>query len=93
MMLSQKQQRDITAAGLLALALFLLAALIPASVLSPRGAEWFPSGNIVGVVGAAVRSWLTTVVGVSSFFVPSLLLLGGLRASEWLSVGWAVRFS
>ena len=92
-MLSHKQQRDITAAGLLALALFLLAALIPASVLGERGAEWFPAGNMVGVVGEVVRRWLVTVVGISSFFLPGLLLLGGLRASEWLSVGWAWRLS
>ena len=92
-MLSQKQQRDITAAGLLALALFLLAALIPASALGARGAEWFPTGNMVGWVGEAVRRWLTTFVGISSFLVPALLLLGGLRASEWLSVGWVWRLS
>ena len=92
-MLSQKQQRDITAAGLMALALFLLAALIPASVLGARGAEWFPAGNMVGEVGVAVRRWLLNLVGISSFFLPGLLLLGGLRASEWLSVGWAARLS
>ena len=55
-MLSQKQQRDIMAAGLLALALFLLAALIPVSVLGSRGVEWFPSGNMVGVVGETVSA-------------------------------------
>ena len=92
-MLSQKQQRDIMAAGLLALALFLLAALIPVSVLGPRGGEWFPSGNMVGVVGEVVRRVLNTLVGVAAFFVPGLLFLGGLRASEWLSVGWTARLS
>ncbi|MCH7891874.1 MAG: hypothetical protein IH921_10275 [Gemmatimonadetes bacterium] len=92
-MLSQKQQRDIMAAGLLALALFLLAALIPVSVLGPRGGEWFPSGNMVGVVGEVVRRVLITLVGVAAFFVPGLLFFGGLRASEWLSVGWTARLS
>ena len=92
-MLSQKQQRDIMAAGLLALALFLLAALIPVSVLGPRGGEWFPSGNMVGVVGDTVQRVLTTLVGVAAFFLPGLLLFGGLWAGEWLSVGWAARLS
>jgi len=92
-MLSQKQQRDIMAAGLLALALFLLVALIPVSVLGPRGEEWFPSGNMVGVVGETVQRVLTTLVGVVAFFLPGLLLLGGLRASDWLSVGWTARLS
>ena len=81
------------AAGLLALALFLLAALIPVSVLGPTGAEWFPSGNMVGVVGGTVQRLLTTLVGVAAFFLPGLLLFGGLRAGEWLSEGWAVRLS
>ena len=92
-MLSQKQQQDIMAAGLLALALFLLAALIPVSVLGPRGGEWFPSGNMVGVVGETVQRLLTGLVGIAAFFLPGLLLFGGLRASEWLSVGWTARLS
>jgi len=92
-MLSQKQQRDIAAAALVALGLFLVAALIPVSVLGSRGVEWFPSGNVMGVVGETVRRVLTTYVGVGAFFVSGLLLLGGLRASEWLSVKWAMRLS
>jgi len=92
-MLSQKQQRDIAAAGLLALGLFLLASLIPVSVLGTKGVEWFPSGNVMGVVGETVRLVLTTIAGIAAFFIPGLLLLGGLRVSEWLSVRWAIRFS
>ena len=92
-MLSQKQQRDIMATGLLALALFFLAALIPVSVLGPRGGEWFPSGNVAGVVGAAVQGVLNAFVGVAAFFLPGLLLLGGLRASGLLSIGWTTRLS
>jgi len=92
-MLSQKQQRDIAAAGLLALGLFLLASLIPVSVLGTRGVEWFPSGNVMGVVGETVRRVLTTIAGIAAFFIPGLLLLVGLRVSEWLSVRWAIRFS
>ena len=92
-MLSPKQQRDIATAGLLALALFLLVALIPVSILGERGAEWFPAGNMMGVVGETVRGNLSALLGISAFFIPGLLLLGGLRASEWLSVGWAARLS
>ena len=92
-MLSQKQQRDIMAVGLLALALFLLAALIPVSVLGPRGGEWFPLGNMVGVVGETVQRALTGLVGIAAFFLPGLFLFGGLRAWEWLSVGWTARLS
>jgi S-DNA-T family DNA segregation ATPase FtsK/SpoIIIE len=90
-MLSRKQQRDIAAAGLLALGLFLLAALIPVPWLGSRGAEWFPSGDTMGVVGGTTRRVLTMFFGVGAVFVPGLLIVGGLRASEWLSVGRAAR--
>ena len=92
-MLSQKQQRDIMAVGLLALALFLLAALIPVSVFGSRGGEWFPSGNMVGMVGDTLQRVLNTLLGIAAFFLPLLFLLGGLRASEWLSAGWTARLS
>ena len=92
-MLSQKQQRDIATAGLLALAVFLLAALIPVSILGERGAEWFPARNMMGVVGEGVQRRLAALLGISAFMIPGLLLLAGLRASEWLSVGWTARLS
>ncbi|MEE9179008.1 MAG: hypothetical protein V3U46_11325, partial [Acidimicrobiia bacterium] len=92
-MLSQKQQRDIAATGLFVLGIFLLVALIPTSVLGSRGAEWFPSGNMMGWVGDAVRRVLTALLGISSIFLSGLLIFGGLRMSEWLSVGWATRLS
>ena len=91
-MLSQKQQRDIAAVGLLVLGLFLLVALIPVSMPGLRGVE-FPEGNVMGVVGAAIRRVLTGAVGIAAFFLPGLLVLAGLRASESLSVRWTTRLS
>jgi S-DNA-T family DNA segregation ATPase FtsK/SpoIIIE len=91
-MLSQKQQRDIAAVGLLMLGLFLLAALIPVSMPGLRGVE-FPEGNVMGPVGVAVRRVLTGAVGIAAFFLPGLLVLAGLRASESLSVRWTTRLS
>ena len=81
------------AAGLLALALFFGAALIPVSILGPRGAAWFPSGNMMGLVGGTTERGLTGLLGGSAFFVPILLLVSGLRACDWLSPGWTVRLS
>ena len=91
-MLSQKQQKDIAAVGLLGLGLFLLAALVPVTMPGLGGVE-FPEGNVMGVVGAAVRGVLTGIVGIAAFFVPGLLILAGLRASESLSVTWTRRLS
>ena len=50
-----KEQREILAVGLLALALFVLLSLIPVSVLGERGGEWFPAGNAMGRLGGTVR--------------------------------------
>jgi len=47
----------------------------------------------MGVVGEGVQRRLAALLGISAFMIPGLLLLGGLRASEWLSVGWTVRLS
>lgn len=90
-MLSQEQQREILALGLLALALFLLLALIPASVLGLLGEGRFPSGNVMGDVGASLHAILFYVLGIGSFVLPLLLALGGLRAGDWLSPGWTLR--
>ncbi len=92
-MLSREQQRDILAAGLLALALFLLAALIPVAVFGPRLAAWFPSGNMMGLVGATTQRGLKGLLGGSAFFVPILLVISGLRAGDWLSAGWTARLA
>ena len=90
-MLTREQQKDILAAGLLALALFCLAALIPVTVFGPRLAGLFPSGNVMGLVGAATKGGLSGLLGSSAFFVPVLLLLSGLGAGEWLREGWTLR--
>ena len=92
-MLSGGQRRDISALGLLALAIFLLASLVPVGVLGERGATWFPSGNMMGVVGSATRRGLTGLLGGSAFLVPVLVALAGLKVGDWLSTRRAMRFS
>ena len=90
-MLSRGQQRDILAAGLLALALFIVAALIPVVVLGPRLTAWFTSGNMMGLVGGTTQRALGGLLGGAAFFVPILLLIAGVRAGDWLSPGWTMR--
>jgi S-DNA-T family DNA segregation ATPase FtsK/SpoIIIE len=90
-MLSRDQQREILAVGLLALALFVLLALFPASLLGSRGEGWFPSGNLMGAVGGGLRAVLVYYLGVSSLFLPLLLALAGLRSGDWLSPPWTLR--
>ncbi len=94
MILSGGQRRDISALGLFALAIFLLASLVPVAVIGARGATWFPSGNMMGgMVGAASRRGLTGILGVSAFLVPVLVALAGFHMGDWLSKGRAARLS
>ena len=92
-MLSREQQRDMMAAGLLALAFFCVAALMPVAALGPRLAAWFPLGNMMGLVGGTTQRGLAGLLGGSAFFVPILFLVSGLRAGDWLSQGWTVRLA
>jgi S-DNA-T family DNA segregation ATPase FtsK/SpoIIIE len=81
------------AAALLALSLFFVAALMPLAALGPRLAEWFPSGNMMGLVGSTTQRALAGLLGGSAFFLPILFLVFGLRAGDWLSQGWTVRLA
>jgi S-DNA-T family DNA segregation ATPase FtsK/SpoIIIE len=81
------------AVGLLALALFVLLALVPIGILGERGAEWFPSGNALGVVGGALRRLLRTLLGDAAFLVPLLVGVAGLRFGEWLDRGRTLRWA
>ncbi len=92
-MLSREQQREILAVGLLALAVFVLLALLPVTVFGVRGGEWFPSGNPMGVVGRSLRLLLVGFFGVAAWLVPGLLVLAGLRSGEWLSPGRSLRWA
>jgi DNA segregation ATPase FtsK/SpoIIIE, S-DNA-T family len=90
-MLSQKKQREILALGLLALALFVFLSLVPTWLFGSLAGGWFPSGNIMGVVGTAVQGVLFRFLGLASFLVPALMAAGGLRYGGWLSRSRVVR--
>ncbi|MGW8266967.1 MAG: DNA translocase FtsK 4TM domain-containing protein [Longimicrobiales bacterium] len=93
LMLSRDQQRELLAVGLLALALFLLLALIPVGLLGDGGGAWFPSGNFMGVVGAGLQAVLFHFLGLSAFLIPVLLGLAGLRSGGWLFPSWTFRLT
>ncbi len=83
-MLSREQQREMGAFGLLAVALFLLLALFPPQLLGSWGVERFPSGSVVGAVGARIRGVLVGFAGAASVLVPALVALGGLHLGGWM---------
>jgi S-DNA-T family DNA segregation ATPase FtsK/SpoIIIE len=92
-MLTSEQRREILAVGLLALALLLFLSLLPVSVFGARGADWFPSGNMIGLVGGTLRGLLVAFVGGSAVLVPVLCGVGGLWAGEWLPRERALGFA
>ena len=89
--LSRSQRSDILALALVVLALFVLLALVPVSILGARAEAWFPSGNAIGVLGAGFREAATAALGAAAFALPVLLTLGGLRAGAWTTTPTAVR--
>lgn len=90
-LLTGEQQRDLLGVGLLALAVFVAASLLPTSWLGARAESWFPTGNVVGSVGVALRSLLFGGFGAASPLIAVLLAVAGLRAGEWLSTERTVR--
>ncbi len=92
-LLSPEQQRDLLAVALLALAVFLLVSLVPVAWLPARIASWFPSGNVMGVLGGIVQAYLWAWVGVGAPLIPILVGLAGLRSGDWLSQDWTTRLA
>ena len=83
-LLGSDQRSELLALTLVALALFLLLALVPVGSLGSRVVRMFQSGNAMGPIGAAVAAGMWAAVGGSAVVIPGLLLLGGLRAGGWL---------
>ncbi len=92
-MVTQEQRREIGGVALLAVALFLLLALLPVSLLGSRGASWFPSNNMMGPAGGAIRALLAYAFGASAALSPAVVAIGGLRAGDWLSTEKSIRFA
>lgn len=92
-LLTREQQRDLLGVGLVALALFVAAALTPVEWLGEGAAGRFSSGNVVGAIGVFLRRLAVGAFGVGAPVFPLLLLVGGLRALEWVSRAWALRIA
>jgi len=92
-MLTAEQRREITAIALLAVAVLVLLALLPVGLFGARGAEWFPSGNMIGVVGGTIRGLVVAFFGGSAVLVPLLLGVGGLAAGQWLDPTRSLRLA
>jgi S-DNA-T family DNA segregation ATPase FtsK/SpoIIIE len=92
-MVTEEQRREIGGVALLAVSLFLLLALLPVAILGAggAGAQWFPSGNMMGPAGRLLREGLELTFGASMFLTPALFAVGGLKAGGWLARDHATR--
>ncbi len=86
-------RKELAGVGLLALALFVLLALVPAPLLAPLGDGWFPSGNLLGELGRAFHEAGVAAAGVGIAFLPVLIAVAGLYTGRWLEDETAVRLS
>lgn len=91
-LLTSEQQREIFAVALLGVALLFLLSLFPVTIFGERHVDWFPSGNMIGVVGGTIRGLLVAFVGGSAVMVPVVIGFLGLRAGEWIAPWRALRF-
>ncbi len=83
-MLNREQQKEILGLAVAALALLVLFALVPIGWLGDWGAQTFPSGNLIGRVGAFLRAITVAFAGVAALALPVLMFVGGLRLTGWL---------
>jgi DNA segregation ATPase FtsK/SpoIIIE, S-DNA-T family len=88
-----EQRRELAGFGLLAVALFFLLALVPARLLGEAGAQWFPSGNLLGVAGDLFRTGTVRLLGVGAGLLPFLVGLTGLFLSRRLGEERALRLA
>ncbi|MDE3002730.1 MAG: DNA translocase FtsK [Gemmatimonadota bacterium] len=91
-LLSREQQREILAVALFGVSLLFLLSLFPVGVFGARSLEWFPSGNMIGVVGGTIRGLLVAFVGGSAVVVPVVIACLGLWSGEWMPSWRALRF-
>ncbi len=92
-LLSQDPRSEILALAVLAVAVFLFLVLFPTQLLGEFGEAWFPSGNVMGAIGAGIQAVVHYLFGFSSILIPGLLTIGGLRVGEWMGRNWGLRLA
>jgi len=85
-------QRVLIGIGLLAVGLFTLLSLIPIAALGAASRS-FPSGNLVGPVGAAVAALLVGGLGIGAAIVPFLPFLWGAWSLDRVPRSEALRWT
>ena len=93
MLTSAERRRELLGLCLLALALFTILAFVPPAALGHAGGRLFASGNLMGVVGAALRGGLLALLGTGLPMLPLVLALLGAACFGWVAWETAFRWS
>jgi len=91
--LNQDRRRELLGIALSALALFSLLSLIPIGGADGAASRWFPTGNIMGVIGSGFAVAARGVFGLGSSVIPLLLAIGAARCFDWTDASSAYRRS
>jgi DNA segregation ATPase FtsK/SpoIIIE, S-DNA-T family len=91
--LDDKQRRELWGLGLFALALLLALSLVPLAAFGGGAMNVFPSGNIVGVAGGALRNAMVGFLGVGAVALPILAALWGAFAFNKVDGGMSLRWT
>lgn len=88
-MWNEKTRRELRGLALIALALFSLLSLIP---VSAGAGSLFPTGNIMGILGAAFTRASKWTIGLGAWGIPIALAIAAARSFGWLERERAIRF-
>ena len=91
--MSPEVKRELGGVGLLALAGLILLALAPVAALGELGTTWFPSGNVMGPLGATIRAGVAGLFGGAAILAPGLVAIGGLALAGWMDGALARRLA
>jgi hypothetical protein len=91
--LDHRQRNELWGLGLLTLSLLLLLSLVPVAWFGAGAADWFASGNLVGVLGRYVNGAVLGVLGVAGAALPLLAAIWGFFAFDRLGRSTALRWT
>lgn len=91
-MFSDTQKRELLGLALLALTVFLVLSLIPPSAFGETGILLFPSGNVMGALGAILAEHGWRLLGVGLPLLPLIPAVAGAACFGWIGRASAVRW-
>ncbi len=90
-MLTKEQRRELAGLGLLALGLFMVLSLVPASLLGPLSPGVSGSRNLLGAAGAFFSHYAYLMLGIGAPLVALAPILGAAVAFRWVGDGRGLR--